>query len=257
MCMSKIIIREKIYETNSSSSHSFSMGPAGRFTDTLTIDEKGIIEVPSGLWYDKNKTNDPLDKLSYLLTYTYSQNLKWDEDSEDDLITEEGEKILEVIKRAVCDFTGARGVEFDPFHEVDHQSLDMIDPRDLVNPDFIKEFVFNPGTWLYPIWDSFNDGAPGFYEDTEKDEDAVLIHFDLPGIQDPVIRFSFRNLSDQDLEMKIRDFLIAYKYLWDEGLFVPTDDPRKGLSYSYKDKYVFRDLKGHSYTLKAPRIEIP
>ena len=55
------------------------------------------------------------------------------------------------------DFTGATTINFTPQEEIDHQSTDIIDSRDLMNPEFIKEFVFNEGTWIYTLWDSSSE----------------------------------------------------------------------------------------------------
>ena len=65
-------IRLKIFETNSSSSHSFSLGPRGRLANTIEISEEGIINVSTDLWDGYDKFNDPLLKLSYLLCFAYT-----------------------------------------------------------------------------------------------------------------------------------------------------------------------------------------
>ena len=71
-----IKIRQGIFETNSSSSHSFSMGPEGRFGAKLVMDENGAINVSGDSWYNLvvEKSNDPEVKLSYLLSFAFCCN---------------------------------------------------------------------------------------------------------------------------------------------------------------------------------------
>ena len=71
-----IKIRQGIFETNSSSSHSFSMGPERRFGAKLVMDENGAINVSGDSWYNlvEEKSNDPEVKLSYLLSFELHKN---------------------------------------------------------------------------------------------------------------------------------------------------------------------------------------
>lgn len=221
-----IKIRQSIFETNSSSSHSFSMGPEGRFDDVLPISKDGVIKIPSSSWEDEVKTNNPLDKLSYLLSLIWTLGDDW-------------ESYRDFIYGVVLDFTGAEKIEFTPSETVDHQSLDIIDPRDFKDPEFIKEFVFNSGTWLYLVWDSY-DPHPGFYEDQEKDKKPLyIIRFDLI---DEELKVYYRDLSEYD--NVIDNFLYEFTYLPEEGKFVKcTKDgryPKEGVTYS--GNYRFGDL---------------
>lgn len=200
----KIKIRQGIFETNSSSSHSFSMGPEGRFNSTLVMDKNGIIDVGSDLWEDITKTNDSETKLSYLLSFawTIAGSSRYKR-------TKYKEKIYKVVK----DFTGATQINFKPVSNVDHQSLDIIDPRDLVDPEFIKEFIFNPETWLYLLWDSeivYDD----FYEKPNPLLDKLYtIQFDLPGIdkKDSRLTLSYREVDSINS--------VVYIFLFDNFVF--------------------------------------
>ena len=226
--MKEIIkIRQGIFETNSSSSHSFSMGPEGRFDDVLPISSDGVIEVPSASWYEKSKTNNSLDKLSYLLSFIWSVENKWEKDRD-------------FVYKVILDFTGASKINFTPSEQVDHQSLDIIDPRDIKDPEFIKEFVFNSGTWLYLVWDSYVP-EPGFYEDSEKDKKPFyIIRFD--SINEELI-VHYRDLNEYtDV---IDDFLSEFIYYPKEREFIRCiKDGRKypdgGVGYS--GNYSFGDL---------------
>lgn len=225
--MKEIIkIRQGIFETNSSSSHSFSMGPEGRFDDVLPISSDGVIDVPSDSWYDGGKTNNPIHKLSYLLSFIWS-------------IEDEWEKDRDFVYKVILDFTGASKINFIPSEQVDHQSLDIIDPRDIKDPEFIKEFVFNSGTWLYLNWDSY-DPEPGFYEDPEKDKKPFyIIRFD--SINEELI-VHYRDL-DKYTDV-IDKFLSEFTYFPEDGTFIRcTKDkryPDGGVKYS--GNYSFGDL---------------
>lgn len=169
-------IRKGIFETNSSSSHSFSMGPEGRFGAVLPMGSDGVIQVPEDAWdTGSGKTNDSLSKLSYLLAFAYTIG-SWGDGGND------FEKYRDFIFKVVMDFTGATGIDWTPDSTIDHQSTDIIDSRDLLDPEFIKEFVFNEGTWIYTVWDSY-DPEPGFYEDT-RDNKLYVLSFNLPGISE-------------------------------------------------------------------------
>lgn len=224
--MKEIIkIRQGIFETNSSSSHSFSMGPEGRFDDVLPISNDGVIEVPSD-WYIGDKTNNPLIKLSYLLSFIWS-------------IEDEWEKDRDFVYKVILDFTGASKINFTPSEDVDHQSLDIIDPRDIKDPEFIREFVFNSGTWVYFIWDSY-DPDSGFYEDPEKDKKPFyIIRFDSISEELIVYYRDFNEYTDV-----IDKFLSEFTYFPETGTFIRCTKDRKypdgGVKYS--GNYSFGDL---------------
>lgn len=191
-------IRKGIFETNSSSSHSFSMGPEGRFGAVLPMDTDGVIHVQEDEWETNScKTNDSLSKLSYLLAFAYTIG-SWDDGSD-------FEKYRDFIFKVVMDFTGATGIDWTPDSTIDHQSTDIIDPRDLLDPEFIKEFVFNEGTWIYTIWDSY-DPEPGFYEDT-RDKKLYVLSFNLPGISEDE---STVEISYLDAKIEIDNVLYGF-----------------------------------------------
>lgn len=221
-----IKIRQGIFETNSSSSHSFSMGPEGRFDEVLPISEDGIINVPDDDWMNYEKTNDPLTKLSYLLSFAWTiSEGKWSE-------------YRNFIYKVILDFTGASKIEFIPSEPIDHQSCDIIDPRDLKDPEFIKEFVFNSETWLYLVWDSY-EPSRGFYEDVENDKTPLyIIRFDNI---DEELTIYLRDINDFGDTIDV--FLYKYIYLPEKNKFVKKSDHkdlRNGIHYS--GNYMFGDL---------------
>lgn len=230
--MKEIIkIRQGIFETNSSSSHSFSMGPEGRFDSYLPISDDGVIDVPSDSWNYINKTNDPLYKLSYLLSFIWSIKSKdgYYQKSNDD---SSWEKYRDFVYDVILNFTGASKINFTPSEIVDHQSIDIIDERDFRDPEFIKEFVFNPETWLYLLWDSYEPEI-GFYNDQELDKTPLyIIRFDNI---DEELKLYPRELN-YDYSYFIDDFLSQFIYYPEDKTFVKcTKDgkyPEGGIKYS-------------------------
>lgn len=193
-----IKIRQGIFETNSSSSHSFSMGPEGRFDNTLVMDKNGVIDIDSTLWSGVQKTNDPEIKLSYLLSFAWTitsdSNYKW-------------KKYRDTIYKVVEDFTGATQINFKPIESVDHESLGIIDSRDIVDPEFIKEFVFNSGTWLYLLWDTEVVGEDFYEKPNPTLENLYIIQFNLPGIDKKDSQLSVSYMGATSINSVIYNFL--------------------------------------------------
>lgn len=69
----KVQVRQKVFETNSSSTHSFAMASWNAKWEELPGIQSGVLEIGCG-WFDLEKKtfNDPITKASYLLTYIAS-----------------------------------------------------------------------------------------------------------------------------------------------------------------------------------------
>lgn len=221
-------IRLGIFETNSSSSHSFTLGPRGRLADTIQFDKNGVIEVDTSSWEcgEREKFNSPLSKLSYLLCFAYT--LFW---NEEDPGCEQVKyyEIENIITEVVRNFTGANEVKVSLNHwtEIDHQSTDIIDPRDLRDPEFIKEFVFNPSTWVYAIWDSYYP-EEGFYEETEEIPIRYILKFDLPGIDESVLV----PVKYGEVDLKYLIYQSLKKYYWSGERFYNSKEEDWYIPYS-------------------------
>lgn len=235
----KVTTRIGIFETNSSSSHSISFGPLGRISDTLETDENGVIHVSTDDWEGAgNKFNDAASKLSYLLCFAYTLMDDSEDFAYDDLDSAEFSKklkteecyrryreYLDFVKDIVLEFTGASDlvVFTERDTRIDHQSLDIINRNDFKDREFVKELVFNPNTWVYAIWDSY-DPPMDFYEN--RGSILYSIVFDLPGIseEDSTLTFRFGDMSTLDGE--ISSFL--YRFFWDKSKdkFYEISDPR-------------------------------
>lgn len=245
-----IKIRQGIFETNSSSSHSFSMGPEGRFGAKLVMDNNGVINVSSDSWYDlaEEKSNDPEVKLSYLLSFAWT--ISYDEE-------DKWMKFRDFIYQVVMDFTGATEINFTPTETIDHQSTDMIDPRDLMNPEFIKEFVFNEGTWIYTLWDS-SCPSDDFWEGTDESHNKLYkLQFNLPGVDpgETILILSYQDATD--LNSELYNFLSKFVYLPDEKILkeLKGDEIPPAGSWIYKGDFKYGNTT-EEIQVELPKIEL-
>lgn len=125
-------IRQSVWETNSSSSHSISIGNDNQdmVLDTIYPDENGTIYVNGGdFGWEWNKYNDAKTKLSYAY-----------QDGVDVWLLEE------VIK----EHTGAKTVIFGDINNgyIDHQSSGVA--RTMCDTARnLKNFIFNKNSWLF------------------------------------------------------------------------------------------------------------
>lgn len=245
-----IKIRQGIFETNSSSSHSFSMGPEGRFGAKLVMDSNGVINVSSDSWCDlvDNKSNDPDVKLSYLLSFAWTISCGEDE----------WMKFRDFIYQVVKDFTGATEIEFTPTETIDHQSTDIIDPRDIMNPEFIKEFIFNEGTWIYTLWDDSDCPEDDFWEGTDETRDKLYkLQFNLPGVDpgETILTLSYREATD--LTSELYNFLSKFVYLPGEKILkeLKGDEIPPAGSWIYKGDFKYGNTT-EEIQIELPKIEL-
>lgn len=129
-------IRHSAFETNSSSMHSISVDSTTRnmekFGDTVevTLGEFG---------WGYESYNDPLSKLSYVLTYIHTCS------------NELEDSIYEPwLREAIKDYCGSEIVLTNSDGYIDHQSVSMLAENDIIINDeatFKKnviDFIFNP-----------------------------------------------------------------------------------------------------------------
>lgn len=163
--MKKRLIREKVFETNSSSSHSISLGKdTGKqfLLDTLYPDQNGTITLTGGEfgleWF---KENDALEKANYAAVASmYNNSFR--------------ETLIQVIK----DQTGCEEVIFnfsDDYNSpnwsyIDHESVGTC-PTDY---EGLKDFIFNKNSWLF----GGNDNStpdPTFYHVPEYKDGKMIV----------------------------------------------------------------------------------
>lgn len=245
-----IKIRQGIFETNSSSSHSFSMGPEGRFGAKLVMDSNGVINVSGDSWCGlvDDKSNDPDVKLSYLLSFAWT--ISYGED--------EWMRFRDFIYQVVMDFTGATEIEFTPIESIDHQSTDIFDPRDLMNPEFIKEFVFNEGTWIYTLWDDSACPEDDFWEGTDEFRDKLYkLQFNLPGVDPGETTLTLSYLKTADFAEELYDLLSKFVYLPEEKIFreLKGDEIPPAGSLTYNGGFEYGNTT-EEIQIELPKIEL-
>jgi len=126
-------VRQEVYETNSSSSHSISIASWNRKTiyDTLIPDEDGVIKLTGGDYgWEGGSSRDCLDKCNYCAQDTINNQAYSD-----------------MLAEVICEHTGARLVVFDCDGYIDHQSQGTSYDA-FSSKDTLKEFLFNPRSYL-------------------------------------------------------------------------------------------------------------
>ena len=139
-----IKIRNKTFETNSSSVHSLVINKDGREISQFKLNKDGKIEVPLMYFGKEYRIYDTqIEKLSYLLTCCKYLTRGWDEEElyEDWNFREIEEAIMEYCPGC----TGIQIINFDD-GELDHQSIPYGD-IEIIGPMYdheqIIDFVFN------------------------------------------------------------------------------------------------------------------
>ena len=144
-------IRNNVFETNSSSSHSITIADSGELLDTIYPDENGIITLSGGEWgCEVDDYNDADTKANYCAVdalYHFTEEF-----CNHTLLT----MLIDVIK----EHTGAKeviieaSVDYDNGNSnIDHQSVGTsLDA--FADKETLKRFLFNPESYLYTDNDS-------------------------------------------------------------------------------------------------------
>lgn len=162
--MKKQLIRQSVFETNSSSAHSISLGKdTGKqfLLETIYPDQNGIITLTGGEFgWEWFKENDAFEKANYAAVASMNNDLF-------------RETLIQVIK----DQTGCEAIIFDFSDEynggdwsyIDHDSTDVC-PRDY---DSLKDFIFNKNSWLFGGNDN-SSADPTFYHVPEYKDGKMI-----------------------------------------------------------------------------------
>lgn len=237
----KKVIRRGVLETNSSSSHSVcicsdsEVCKAGDHVWDLDLREDGTLFIPVpaiNFGWDFFKTNRCLMKIQY------AYGLAFHCCAEKQYIVTDLIKRVTGAKKVVIEWVeeykkkekeqkGILGNIYVETPEIDHQSLDLYDEV-FENEDTLKDFIFNPKSWLYGGNDGSDDPSDFKTEWFTIDEDrqaTLTIHFDKPiGDMD----FDIHDLlsdSENDYQSTIlEDDRISGMYIDnnDEIKFIPT-----------------------------------
>jgi hypothetical protein len=155
----RTLIRHGVYETNSSSSHSVSIGLQENkefLLDTLYPDQDGIITIEGGEYgWDWFKHNDAATKASYA-----AQQFRYDDEK------------LQILKEVIMEQTGAEDVVFEDLENgyIDHDSSGIIDSSSTT----LHDFIFNKNSWLF----GGNDNStpdPTFYHVPEFKDGKMVV----------------------------------------------------------------------------------
>jgi hypothetical protein len=140
-------IRNSVFETNSSSTHSISLSDIPLNPDvmqTLPIDENGVVTLSGGDYgWEIETYRDAISKANYALVYA----MDWSGDR--------SEEFQEILKDVIKEQTGCKDVIFEgglcdwkegfDFGYIDHQSVEDNDLHYLFeDKEKLRNFIFNP-----------------------------------------------------------------------------------------------------------------
>ena len=136
-------MRRNVFETNSSSTHSFSISSEGERTDLYLGEiEDGVLSVePGEFGWEVETYFDAETKLSYLVTYMASTSIS--------SLSEHGyyNRLLEVVQEYIPEVQ-CIDVIASEWSYIDHQSWDM--PKIILEEQegSLADFLFNPNSTL-------------------------------------------------------------------------------------------------------------
>lgn len=157
-------IRQKMFETNSSSTHSVSIAESydHDILDTLRVDHQGCVTVePGEFGWGFDKFTDAPTKASYCLTYIQSPKCPKKKRKEN------------MLRRVIMKQTGCEEVFFgEEGGYIDHQSAPGEDgigtegrcEEIFSSRDKLRDFIFNPKSKLFID----NDNRDNYYQDRDN-----------------------------------------------------------------------------------------
>ena len=180
--MKKVLIRNGVFETNSSSCHSISISDETQpfVFDTIYPDLDGKITIKGGE-YGRGvftRHNDVKTKLSYALTST--------------LYGVDENMLREIIQEQ----TSCDNIELlvsEDYNYIDHDSVDIV-PR---TKEELRNFIFNKNSWLFIAYDE-GTPPPNFY-------DALPLYLENGEVLEPQYKFIFE-VPSLDIQYKLLDF---------------------------------------------------
>lgn len=148
------LIRNSVFETNSSSTHSLTIVSGGEYVhpNTLVPDYDNILRVPAGdFGWSVEDYYDAESKLSYLLIYIRD----WVNDEEVKA------RFMELLQQEVGGYVGAASVMLDDDNRmygggyIDHQSVEDRALDYIFEQNLIKDLVFNPNSFVHTDNDNY------------------------------------------------------------------------------------------------------
>lgn len=174
-------IRRKVFETNSSSSHSISIVECEEeLYDTIYPDEKGVIFLGGQEFgWEWERYTDAETKANYCAIDC------WDD-------VDRREMLIELLQ----EHTGAITIEFDDSGYIDHQSSGTSSDA-FFDKQSLKDFIFNPKSILFTGND--NGEAPSnFYDPVDAVYDKKLV---IEGLDDYIL--IYQGMSEEILTENI------------------------------------------------------
>ena len=127
----KKLIRNGVFETNSSSAHSVSVDMYNKqfVMDTIYPNQNGVVFIEGGEFgWDWFKSNDADFKASYAAQQFSNDDSK-----------------LDLLKEVIMEQTGATDVMFKTDGYVDHDSYGILEG----GKEWLRNFIFNKNSWVF------------------------------------------------------------------------------------------------------------
>ena len=141
------LIRNKVFETNSSSAHSLTISH-GEVYDSLFVDEDGVCRVDCGGYSfcrgSGRRTNSTEEKIAFFATLGDA----WNDD------------LLEDLKEQIQSNTGCDRVELLNLGESDYE---FCSDFDLPSGRELYDAIFDRNSWLFILGDEYEE-PDGFYD---------------------------------------------------------------------------------------------
>ncbi len=151
-------IRNKVFETNSSSSHSISIAnDSNGILETLPVVE-GIVTLTGGCFgWDFEKFNDAQTKADYAAVFAIGDD-----------------KLQNMLTDVLREHTGAKKIVYDLTRDWKNDNYSYIDHQSdrseggkafevFESPEKLKNWIFNPKSWLF-IGNDNTPATPYFYD---------------------------------------------------------------------------------------------
>lgn len=214
-------IRLKVFETNSSSSHSVSVAEDNKpfVVDELLPNENGVIEIyERDFGWEWFKTNEVATKAAYAYIQTGRSDL-----------------VPDIIKKV----TGAKDVFFLGKGCVDHDSMGILE----YDQYWLTNFIFNKNAWLFGGND--NDYAETDFYDVP--------YYDVNG-QKHEVNYTHKVCSAGKELFKLKegftneDVKILLDYYFDDQCHYLTESEE--ILQGYENEYIFQEADFNSMTLE-------
>jgi hypothetical protein len=140
------VVRNGVFETNSSSCHSLCISDQEAILDTLPVDNEGVVRIFTGEFgWGIDEYNDAAMKAAYCLTWIKTCN------DENDPKVSKYEASLKGVIEEVCKAKEVRFIQetdkYYPWGYIDHQSSDRC-AEAFESLTSLKNFIFNPNSTL-------------------------------------------------------------------------------------------------------------